>query len=186
VERLVVNTHHLASQIEAHLEKWRWGFQAIHISHEPTILGVGGGIRAALPLLDASFFWVVNGDVLTRPSGRPTVFEHMEKVWVPRPSQALLALIPRQHAWGYTGKGDFCQAPDGTLTLVSPQAPNVPFVYGGIQILSPRCVEASLPSSSILPIWKQALAQGELRGASWDGEWFHVGTKDAFEAIQQL
>ncbi len=61
IESAVVNAHHLPEGIE------RWAERQpikIEVSKElPDILGTGGGLRAALPILDDSFV-VVNGDIL--------------------------------------------------------------------------------------------------------------------------
>ena len=64
VERAVVNTHHLAAQIERHLAGRK--HPAITISHEPEILDSGGGIAKALPLLGPEAFYVINAKIVWR------------------------------------------------------------------------------------------------------------------------
>ena len=54
VDRAVVNTHHLAGQIEHHLAGRK--HPAITLSHEPEILESGGGIAQALPLLGSAAY----------------------------------------------------------------------------------------------------------------------------------
>jgi len=61
--RVVVNTHHLAAQVSAHLAHHPLRAR-IHISHEPEILGTGGAIAAALAHLRSDPFAVVNCDAL--------------------------------------------------------------------------------------------------------------------------
>jgi len=56
----VVNTHHLAEQIEAHLATQDL---PVTISFEEELLETGGGICKALPLLTESFF-TLNSDVI--------------------------------------------------------------------------------------------------------------------------
>jgi len=63
VTRAVINLHHLGGLIEAHLGAEAEGV-ALQYSREQTILGTGGGIRAALPLLGEAPFYVVNADAL--------------------------------------------------------------------------------------------------------------------------
>ncbi len=49
---LVINTHHLGELIEREIgDGRRWGAKIRYI-HEPAILGTGGGLKNALPLLD--------------------------------------------------------------------------------------------------------------------------------------
>lgn len=52
ITEIVVNTHHLGEVIEREIgDGRRWGARVRYI-HEPAILGTGGGLRNALPLLD--------------------------------------------------------------------------------------------------------------------------------------
>ena len=67
VDRIIVNTHHLADQVE-HFARERWTLEAeLILSHEPTrTLGTGGGLLHAAPHFrrDAPFFLHV-GDVIS-------------------------------------------------------------------------------------------------------------------------
>lgn len=63
VSRAVVNTHHLAGQVRARLEQGCPGLEVME-SHEPEILGTGGGLTAALPALGSDPFLLVNADVI--------------------------------------------------------------------------------------------------------------------------
>jgi len=58
VRRVVVNLHHRGDLIEEELGS------AVVYSREDRILGTGGGIRRALPLLGDEAFFVVNGKIL--------------------------------------------------------------------------------------------------------------------------
>ena len=52
ISEIVINTHHLRELIERELgDGSRWGAR-LHYIHEPQILGTGGGLKNALPLLD--------------------------------------------------------------------------------------------------------------------------------------
>jgi NDP-sugar pyrophosphorylase family protein len=52
ITELVINTHHLRELIEREIgDGRRWGAR-IHYIHEPVLLGTGGGLKNALPLLD--------------------------------------------------------------------------------------------------------------------------------------
>lgn len=63
VSRAVINLHHLGGRIREHLGVRAEGVD-LAFSEEPVILGTGGGIRAALPLLGDGPFFVVNADAL--------------------------------------------------------------------------------------------------------------------------
>ena len=52
ITEIVINTHHLGEVIEREIgDGRRWGARVRYI-HEPAILGTGGGLKHALPLLD--------------------------------------------------------------------------------------------------------------------------------------
>jgi mannose-1-phosphate guanylyltransferase len=58
-DRVVVNCHHLADQIEASVA----GRPEVLLQYEPEILGTGGSLRKALPLFADEPVLVMNGDI---------------------------------------------------------------------------------------------------------------------------
>lgn len=185
ITRLVVNTHHLAEQFQTHLLAWKDQFAELHLSHEDALLGIAGGIRQALPLLGKTPFFVLNGDVIFNPQEARSLFLDMEQQWHSE-TACLLSVIPHAQAWGYTGPGDFFKDAQNNLTLKQKNDPAAPYVYGGVQILTPQFVSQTHTSSPhILPLWQTAQDNQKLKGAVWQGQWFHVGTKAAYEAIQK-
>lgn len=58
-ERVVVNCHHLADQVEAAVD----GRAEVIVQHEQEILGTGGCLRKALPLFSDGPVLVMNGDI---------------------------------------------------------------------------------------------------------------------------
>jgi mannose-1-phosphate guanylyltransferase len=70
IERIVVNAHHLADQIERFATTHEYA-RDIEVIVEPQLLGTAGGVLNALPLLGAEDFIVLYGDVLLdEPIGR--------------------------------------------------------------------------------------------------------------------
>ena len=63
-ESVVVNAHHLADQITAHVENGMWPIP-VTVVVEPELLGTAGGVRNALPLLGDGPIVVVYGDVIS-------------------------------------------------------------------------------------------------------------------------
>lgn len=64
VQRLVINTHWLPEQIEAYAQAHLKARFEVFLSHEPEILGTGGGLYQARQWLSEDFF-IVNADILT-------------------------------------------------------------------------------------------------------------------------
>ena len=62
--QVAVNTHHLADQVHDFLRSEPWSF-LLSVSHEPEILGTGGGLRQLGEILREGPFLAINADILT-------------------------------------------------------------------------------------------------------------------------
>ena len=120
VETAVVNVHHFADQIEQHLKPRR--APKIVISDERAeVLGTGGGVVKALPLLGAAPFFHVNSDTLWI-DGVKSNLVRLAAAFQPATMDALLLLAPTATSVGYGGRGDFVMAPDGSTAPPSRSA----------------------------------------------------------------
>ncbi len=63
IERIVINAHHLADQIESFVAEHPHAVD-IEVVVEPELLGTAGGVRNALPHLGEGAFVVLYGDVI--------------------------------------------------------------------------------------------------------------------------
>ena len=96
-KRIVANLHYLPDQIRTHLDG-----QNIAFSDETeTILEIGGGLRAALPLLGSGPVFTMNTDAVWRG---PNPFKQLLADWNPELMDALLLCIPRANAVGHSGR----------------------------------------------------------------------------------
>lgn len=64
IDRIVVNTHHMADQIQDYIAASPYATH-ISISHEPILLDTGGGLRKALQLIGDEPVLLHNADILT-------------------------------------------------------------------------------------------------------------------------
>lgn len=67
VREVVLNTHHLASQLEAAVRATAPAGLGLRFVHEPEILGTGGGVHNAWQPRDSETFVVMNGKLLFAP-----------------------------------------------------------------------------------------------------------------------
>ncbi|QDL91775.1 nucleotidyltransferase family protein [Paroceanicella profunda] len=173
--RAVVNLHYRSAQIRDHLATRRRPEIAFS-DEQPEILDTGGGLRAALPLLGAG-----EGPVLTLNSDAIWTGEDpvatLRAAWAPGMG-ALLHLVPRAAATGYTRAGDFFLEPDGRLRRRG-SAETAPFVFTGAQLLRIGPL-AALPAGafSLNLLWDRLLEEGLLYGAPGGGGWIDVGTPE--------
>ncbi|MEM8799927.1 MAG: nucleotidyltransferase family protein [Pseudomonadota bacterium] len=192
VKRIVVNAHHLAEQIEAALATYRQDTGRtvdIHFSDESErLLDSGGGVKAALSHLGDEPFYIINGDSLWDDGVGDTLkrLAHSWRRGSADQMQALLLMIASVHAQGYRGRGDFHMDPDGRLTRRQ-EHELAPFVFGGVQILSPGLFDATPDTPfSLNRIFNEAIEHETLFGQRHDGTWYHVSTPSDLERTQAL
>ncbi|MYH38847.1 MAG: nucleotidyltransferase family protein, partial [Rhodospirillaceae bacterium] len=183
VTRAVVNTHHLAAQIERRLEAR--AAPEIVISHEAEILDTGGGVLNALDALGPDPFFVLNSDTVWEDGPTPAL-HRLAEAWDPARMDALLLVHPTVAATGYAGDGDFFMDIEGRLQRRG-EAEIAPFVFTGSQILSPALFDGMAPGAfSLNRVYNRALERERLYGIRHDGAWHHVGTPDSFERVSRL
>jgi len=183
VELVVVNVHHHAALMKEHLAK-RHDLE-IHVSDESDrVLGSGGGIFKALPMLGGEPFFVHNADsIWVEAYGR--ALPRMMARWNADEMDALLLVASLVNAIGYEGAGDFLMDADGRLSRV-PEQRLSPFAFPGVQIVHPRLFDGCKSGDfSINPLWDRAIARGRLYGVRLEGVWMHVGTPDALARTEE-
>jgi N-acetyl-alpha-D-muramate 1-phosphate uridylyltransferase len=183
VTAAVVNVHHLAAQVCAHIARRdARAVPAVTISDETgALLDTGGGVAKALPLLGAGAFVLAASDVVRRGAG----LERLVAAWDDDVMDVQMLLHPRETAIGFDGRGDFFLGPDARLSRRGGAA-HAPYVYAGLLICHPRAyadVPAGPFSNNI--VWDRAIAAGRLFGVVHDGGWFHVGTRDAVALVDR-
>jgi MurNAc alpha-1-phosphate uridylyltransferase len=93
-------------------------------------------------------------------------------------------MIPHARAVGHGGPGDFHMDPFGQLSRRRPGRV-APFVFTGVQILSPRLIKDP-PSAAFSTniFWNRAIAAGRAFGFVHPGLWFDVGTPEAIALVE--
>ncbi len=177
IETAVVNVHHLADKVEAHLAR-RIAPKIVVSDERDARLETGGGVKRALPLLGAEPFLLRNADSFWIEGVRPNLV-WLAGAWDAGRMDALLLLASTVHAAGYSGRGDFVLGKDGRLSR-RPERAVVPFVYAGAAILSARLFDDTPEGAfSLNLLFDRAIAAGRLFGARLDGLWINVETPAA-------
>jgi MurNAc alpha-1-phosphate uridylyltransferase len=180
IPKVVVNSHYLAPLINDFLKN---NYPETLVSYEEVLLETGGGIKKALPLIGEEPFFTLNGDSIWTGANSLSA---MKKMWMPEKMEALLLLIPRAKAYGYTGKGDFFMSEDGRL-MRPKKDQEAPYVYIGVQLTHPVLFEGAPEGSFSLNIlWNKALQQDRLYGYVHQGEWFHISTPEDLSAFEPI
>jgi MurNAc alpha-1-phosphate uridylyltransferase len=168
---VVVNTHHFAAQLQAHVAG-----RAITL-HEPELLETGGGLKNALPLLGPGPVATLNSDAVW---AGPDPMAHLRHAWDAATMEALVLLIDPARAHGHSG-GDFSLDDAGRI------ARGGPFVYSGAMILHTGRVAAHPEAKfSLNPIWDRMIAGGTLFGTVWSGHWCDVGRPEGIAEAEKM
>ena len=183
VSEAIVNVHYLPDQIIGHVAG-RTGPRVTISDERDEVLGTGGGVVRALPLLGAAPFFLVNADTLWIDGVRANL-ARLAEAFDPARMDVLLLMAPTASSIGYDGSGDYAMLPDGALRKRR-EHQLVPFVYAGAAILSPALFAAA-PSGEfpLIKMFDAANAQERLFGLRLDGVWMHVGTPDAVQAAEE-
>lgn len=181
VAKAVVNVHHMADQIEAHL-KGRTRPQIAISDERDLLLDTGGGVVKALPLLGASPFLHVNSDTLWIEGVTPNLPRLAAQFT--DDMDILLLLASTTTSIGYEGRGDFVMAPDGRLARRA-EREVAPFVYAGAAMMRPSLfADAPQGKFSLNRMFDRAMEAGRLCGLRLEGTWMHVGTVEAIKAAE--
>src|SRR3954467_1650835 len=183
VSEAVVNVHYLPDQIIEHTR--RRSCPRVIISDErDQVLGTGGAVVKALPLLGNAPFFHVNADTMWIDGVRPNL-ARLAETFDPARMDILLLMAPTTTSIGYAGRGDYAMLPDGALRKRK-EHQVVPFVYAGAAIMSPSLfADAPTGEFSLTKMFDRANEQERLFGLRLDGVWMHVGTPDAVRAAEE-
>lgn len=163
VERVVINTSHLAEQFPAVLgDGARWGLSIRYSYEGPSPLETGGGMRRALPLLGDAPFVAVSADIVSDYDyaalpAEPDGLAHL--VMVPNPD--------------FHPDGDFWLDAD----RLNEDGAGVRLTFGNIGVYRPELVAGEADGRfKLLPMYRRAMRERRLGGERYDGFWRNIGT----------
>jgi N-acetyl-alpha-D-muramate 1-phosphate uridylyltransferase len=186
VERAVVNVHYLADALEAHLANRVQGVEVIVSDERGQLLETGGGIVKARDLIGDEPFLVVNSDNLWI-DGPTDAIRILASRWDDATMDALLLLVPLARAHNHGGQGDFHIDAQGRITGRRKPGRVAPFVYTGVQILSPRLIR-DWPEGAFSTnlFWNRAIEAGRAFGVVHQGLWFDIGHPGAIRKTEAM
>jgi MurNAc alpha-1-phosphate uridylyltransferase len=184
VETVAVNAHWHADAVAAHLDH-RPPPPATVLLREEHLLETGGGVRAALSVLGADPFFVVNGDAFWL-NGPILALLRLAAAFDDR-VDAVLLVQRTSHVHADVGSGDFALDKWG-IPRRRREREIVPYIYAGVQLIHPRLLQQMTERAfSMNRAWDIALEAGRLRAVVHDGIWFHLSIPpDLLEAEQIL
>ncbi|WP_336055025.1 nucleotidyltransferase family protein [Nitratireductor sp. CH_MIT9313-5] len=187
VSRTVVNVHHLAEQMEAHLAGRRSPTVTISDEREK-LLDSAGGLVKALPLLGNEPCYILNADTFWLDEEGLNL-RRLARAWDPTRMDMLLLLVAPENATGHSGKIDFVlERAGGEVAMPISRAGDSAsgFIYAGSGIVNPAIFADALAEPHSLNIYfDRAIKAGRLFGLTLQGHWITVGTPDAIAPAEQ-
>lgn len=183
IREVVINTHHLGDQIEAELgDGGALGLAIAYSREEGQILGTGGGLRRARPLLDDGRdgpVVVVNGKILLELELAPVLAAAAG-------AEATLVLRRQTDAGRW---GDLRLGPDGAVTELRgerrPGADGEALMFTGVHVLRPSVLDRVPPEGTQCVIgtaYTELFRADALRGVVMEGYWWEHSTVEQYLA----
>jgi len=186
VRRAVVNVHHFADQMEAHLKAYPR--LNVMISEErDRLMNSGGGLARGVRLLDRAPLFVMNADLfwVGETRGQPSNLERLAAFFDPDIMDMALLCVPLERTTGHSGKKDFQMDESGRLTRYRDGAQ--PLVYAGAIAMHAALLDDAPDDAFNLNLYfDKAIASGRLYGLVLDGQWLTVGTPDALVEAEEV
>jgi len=186
IREIVINTAHLAEQIESTLgDGSRYGAQLLY-SREGTQAGDAletlGGIVHALPLLGAEPFVVASSDIMT-DYDYTALRAPAQRIGAGLADGFLLLVDnPEYHPQGDMGLRADATAGVAWATRTAPW-----FTYANIGVLAPRLFAGrAAVREKLFPWLFGAVEQGRIEADHWSGRWCNVGTAQELARVDKI
>ncbi len=172
ITEVIINVHHYAEQIMAALGDGRRYQLSIQYSREPTqLLGTGGGITHALPLLGTAPFLLLSADI-----------------WTDYPFQTLLSqpiadahLIMVDNPPFHTS-GDYSLNPQYQITSPTQNT----LTYASMGVFNPELFNTQLHKPfDLTEALDPAIQSHRVSGEHYAGQWWNVGTPKLLQQLNQ-
>lgn len=181
VEDVLLNTHHLATRVEAAIAEWHEA-PAVHLVHEPELLGSGGTLSVNRQFVDGEQdFFVVYADNLTNISMSALLDAHRHSRMV---FTTFVYETTRPQEKG------ICVLEPGSDRIVAfdekPSRPRSNMASAGIAVANRRIFEA-LPARLPLDLSREVLPAlaGRMQAVRTDAYIRDIGTLEDYRAAQR-
>ena len=179
-KEIVINTHYLHDQIHHFIEEY-YSNSYIQLTHEPTLLNTGGGIKNALGLLGDKNFLVSNADILWKKENKKDVLNFINKYQEIHTCKLLLAKDINFRGLKKS-IGDF-KLENGLVKRWEKNDPHL--YYTGLQIINPRIFKLMEDKCfSLNVLWDLLIANRNLEANISNSTIVHIGDKTALNQFK--
>ncbi|HVS26529.1 MAG TPA: nucleotidyltransferase family protein [Burkholderiales bacterium] len=179
IVKVVVCVGYLGEQIEAAVGNGHASGLTVQYSHDgPTLLGTGGALRQALPLLGERFF-VLNGD-----SYLPCDFRAVQQAFLQSSKPALMTVLHNEDQWDKSN----VSFRDGRIVEYNKSAPRPEMAYidYGLGILSAAALE-SYPKErafDLSDVYHELSLADQLAGFEVSERFYEIGSPQGLKETE--
>ena len=180
VEKIIINVHHLADQIEKFISNVKSNIR-IGISNEKNLLlDTGGGVKEGTKIFDKNPFFVLNPDTLWL-SNYLDEMKSLEKIFF-ESKKASLLLVNKKLSFDTSFKGDFNLKDN----IVSKDIENN-FIFTGLQLMDRNCLNIiNKQVFSMNEVWDKLIYEKKLYGLESRQKFYHLNTENMYNKISNL
>jgi NDP-sugar pyrophosphorylase family protein len=179
VGRAVLLVGHRAQQIEDFAgDGSRFGIKLEYAYDGPALLGTGGALRNALPLLPESFFVLYGDSYLTCD------YAAVQKAFTASGKLALMTVLKNEGRWDRSN----VEFVDGAIRVYDKQsnAPAFKHIDYGLGVFK-RSVFEALPAQTVIDlaeIYRSVLAAGQLAAHEVPERFYEIGSPEGLEELR--
>lgn len=180
IEKIIINVHHLANQIEKFILNIKTDVK-IDISNEKNLLlDTGGGVKEGTKIFDKKPFFILNPDTLWL-SNYLDEMKSLEKIFFKSKKPSLL-LVNKKLSFDTSFKGDFNLKDN----IVSKDIENN-FIFTGLQLIDRNCLNMiSKKVFSMNEVWDKLIKENKLYGFESRQKFYHLNTENMYNKISNL
>lgn len=156
----------------------RWDMQVSYSPDGPALLGTGGALRRALPLL-GEYFFILYGD-----SYLPIDFSDVEKTYAASGKNGLMTVLKNQNRWDKSNvEFDVGQITEYNKTVIRPQ---MHYIDYGLGILHSTVLQAypARQSFDLSKVYNDLSLAGELAGFEVFERFYEIGSHQGIADTQ--
>ncbi|PJA77692.1 MAG: nucleotidyl transferase [Nitrospirae bacterium CG_4_9_14_3_um_filter_51_5] len=187
IRDVIINLHYLGHAIEAAIgDGSRWNMQ-VRYSHEPTLLGTGGGLKAAEWFFEQQPFLVINGDTLIELNVKALITFHQTHGGI---ATLVLRDDPQAARWGAVesdAQNRILRINGRGRSRADVTGPLVERMFAGVHILHPSLLHDAPADTpfSIIDSYTKELARGsKIFGFLHAAYWSDIGTVARYAQAQ--
>lgn len=180
ITRVVLCVGYLGEMVQAALgDGSRWQIELLYSFDGDKLLGTGGALRRALPLLGEAFFVIYGDSYLECP------YEAIEKAFYASGKQGLMTVFRNENRW------DRSNVIFRTGTIVrydkKQQTPDMQYIDYGLGVLRTQALESYADDQpfDLSSVYQDLIQQGQLAGFEVPERFYEIGSHEGLEETRQ-